>query len=33
LQRQPHGFRRERLAVEPAGAEAHHLLLAIDHLK
>jgi 5'-phosphate synthase pdxT subunit len=33
LQRESHGFGRERLAVEAAGAEAHHLLLAVDHLK
>ena len=28
-----HGFGRERAAVEPAGAEPHHLLLAVDDLE
>ena len=30
LQRGVRGFGRERAAVEPAGAEPHHFLLAID---
>jgi len=33
LQRGLHGRRRERAAVEAAGAKPHHLLLAIDHLE